>query len=134
VSGHSVSVGRYIGALNNYGGGYKKMIIATRYTLERGPDGKSYAIKNEEAPLCPDCGQLLSGYDRRRRHVIDSYSRVFWFQLRRLKCKPCNKLHTELPDFMVPNKHYEARIIDDVLSGRSYFCPADDSTIRRWKK
>jgi hypothetical protein len=110
------------------------MIIATRYTLECAKDRQSYMIKNMDAPLCPDCGQLLSGYDRRCRHVIDEYGRVFWFQLRRLKCKPCNKLHTELPDFMAPNKHYDARLIEDVISGRSNFCPADDSTIRRWKK
>ena len=110
------------------------MIIATLYSVERAPDGQSYMIKNKEAPLCPDCGQLLSGYDRRRRHVIDGAGMVFWFQLRRLKCKSCNKLHIELPDFMAPNKHYDARLIEDVISDRSNFCPADDSTIRRWKK
>jgi hypothetical protein len=110
------------------------MIITTFYTVEHSTDGQSYIIKNKDAPICPDCGQLLSGYDRRRRHVIDDSGRVFWFWLRRLKCHHCNKLHIELPDFMAPNKHYNARLIEDVKTGRSNFCPADDSTIRRWKK
>jgi len=34
---------------------------------------------------------------------------------------------------MASKKHYEARLIEDVMAGRSDSCPADDSTIRRWK-
>ena len=52
------------------------MIIATLYSVERAPDGQSYMIKNKEAPLCPDCGQLLSGYDSRKRHVVESSGAV----------------------------------------------------------
>ncbi|HOW23609.1 MAG TPA: DUF6431 domain-containing protein [Sedimentibacter sp.] len=53
-----------------------------------------------------------------------------WYRLHRLKCPGCGKLHLELPDFMAPKKHYEARLIEDVMAGRSDSCPADDSTIR----
>ncbi|WP_420544253.1 DUF6431 domain-containing protein [Tepidanaerobacter acetatoxydans] len=35
---------------------------------------------------------------------------------------------------MAPKKHYEARVIQDVLSGKTDSCPADNSTIRRWRK
>lgn len=110
------------------------MITATRYTVEYDEARGAYKIRNMEAPLCPDCGRLMSGYDTRRRHVIDSSGVVFWFLLRRLHCSSCSKLHLELPDFMQPKKHYEAQLIKDILAGHLNCCPADDSTIRRWKK
>jgi hypothetical protein len=109
------------------------MIIAIRYTVDYDEARDVYKIRNMNAPVCPDCGQLLTGYDSRRRHVVESSGEVRWFRLRRLKCNYCKKLHLELPDFMVPKKHYDARVIEDVLSGQSHSCPADDSTIRRWK-
>ncbi|MFZ3130164.1 MAG: DUF6431 domain-containing protein [Desulfosporosinus sp.] len=109
------------------------MIIVTRYTVEYDEEHGTYKVRNLNTPLCPDCGRLLSGYDTRARHVIDSSGTSRWFLLRRLYCNSCCKLHLELPDFMQPKKHYDARLIEDVLSGHSDSCPADDSTIRRWR-
>ena len=91
------------------------MIIATRFTVEYDEARSAYKIRNVEAPLCPDCGRLLSGYDTRKRHVIDSSGAVYWFLLRRLNCPCCQKLHLELPAFMQPKKHYEAQLIRDEL-------------------
>jgi len=110
------------------------LIIATHYTEEYDEARGVYKIRNMETPLCPDCGQLLSGYDTRARHVVESSGRIRWFRLRRLKCHQCDALHLELPDFMEPKKHYEAQLIEEVRAGRSDSCPADDSTIRRWMK
>ena len=110
------------------------MIIATHYTVERGEAPGTYKIRNMDAPICPDCGQLLSGYDTRARHVVDGSGSVYWFQLRRLQCLSCGKIHLELPDFMQVRKHYEAQLIRDVLAGRSDSCTPDDSTIRRWRR
>lgn len=110
------------------------MIIATRFVVDFDTERGVFFIVNRDAPVCPDCGQLLSGYDGRRRHVINSSGEKLWFRLRRLRCLSCEKLHLELPDFMVPRKHYEGWVIDEVLAGRSGACPADDSTIRRWKR
>ncbi|WP_081741817.1 DUF6431 domain-containing protein [Ruminiclostridium josui] len=109
------------------------MIIATQYTIEYDEPRGAYRLRGQKAPLCPDCGLLLSGYDTRRRHVIDGTGVARWFLLRRLRCPSCGKLHLEAPDIMQPKKHYEAALIDDVLAGRSESCPADDSTIRRWR-
>lgn len=109
------------------------MIIATRYTVELDEARGAYRIRSLQTPLCPDCGRLLSGYDTRRRHVIDDTGAARWFLLRRLRCPSCGKLHLEIPDFMQARKHYEAQLIRDVLAGLSESCPADDSTIRRWK-
>jgi len=109
------------------------MIIATYYTVEHDVTRDIYKIRNMEAPLCPDCRVLLSGYDTRTRHVIDSSGIKHCFLLRRLRCPNCKAIHLELPDFMQPKKHYEAQLIADVVAGHSEYCPADDSTIRRWK-
>lgn len=109
------------------------MIIAVNYIEEYDEKKDVYKIRNTDAPVCPDCAQLLSGYDTRRRHVVESSGAVRWFKLRRLKCTNCERLHLELPDFMVPKKHYDSRVIQDVLSGQTASCPADDSTIRRWR-
>lgn len=107
------------------------MIIATRYTKIQ--DGDYYRILNEDIPVCPQCGTVLSGYDNRKRHAIDDFGNKQWYRLRRLKCRPCKKLHLEIPDFIQPQKHYEKGVISNALSGNTCSCPADDSTIRRWK-
>lgn len=54
--------------------------------------------------------------------------------LRRLRCSHCGRLHLEIPDVMQPQKHYAAEVIRKVEAGELGSCPADDSTIRRWKK
>ena len=76
------------------------MIIAKRYTVLHCDDGRHFKIKNKDAPLCPSCGVLLSGYDTRLRHCIGVDGEIRWFKLRRLRCPSCRKLHLELPDFM----------------------------------
>ena len=109
------------------------MILTQKYTILPYEDGMCFIIKSHSAPLCPLCGVLMSGYDTRPRHCVGSDGVSRWFRLRRLRCPTCQKLHLELPDFMVPNKHYEAQVIADTISGSDNICPAENSTIRRWK-
>lgn len=109
------------------------MITAIHYTVIHDRTSGIYLIKNMDLPLCPDCGQVLSGYDSRLRHVIDGSGEVRWFSLRRLRCSTCRKIHLELPDFIQSKKHYNI-VITDVLNNNTDSCPADTSTIRRWKK
>ena len=61
------------------------------------------------------------------------------FSIRRLRCEHCKCLHNELPDILVPNKHYAAEIIENVvddvstpndLSTENYPC---ERTMQRWK-
>lgn len=108
------------------------MVIVTRYTVEEGPG--AYRIRARDPPLCPACGVLLSGYDTRPRRVVDSSGTVLLFQLRRLRCPACHRLHLELPDFMRPYKHYASPVIEAVEAGATASCPADNSTMRRWAK
>jgi len=108
------------------------MVTVADYTVEKLPG--AYRIRARDPPMCPACGVPLSGYDTRTRHVVDSSGKALTFQLRRLRCPACHKLHLELPDFIRAYKHYSAPVIQAVEEGDPAACPADDSTIRRWRK
>ena len=110
------------------------MIIAHDYLVEYDNAVQAYRVKGKFAAYCPDCRHLLSGYDTRRRIVIGDDGKPATFLLRRLRCSECGKLHLEIPDFISPHKHYSAETIRQALRERGGSCPADDSTIRRWKK
>ena len=69
--------------------------------------------------------------DRVCQHA-DGIRRVY--RLRRLYCKHCRKTHTELPDFMQPFKRYVANVVEAVVDGRSETCPAEESTMRKWRR
>lgn len=109
------------------------VLIISRYSKETRPDGLILIHSNENA-ICPDCGYPLTGYDRRRRTVLDDAGNISVYLLRRLYCRKCNRLHLEAPDTIIPQKHYEAQLITKTLAGTVDYCPADDSTIRRWRK
>jgi len=76
----------------------------------------------------------LSVRDSKKRIVKDAAGQEYIFNLRRLYCPHCNKLHTEIPDFILPNKHYSKRTIENVLDGTCDYFSGDDRTITRWKK
>lgn len=109
------------------------MIITKNYDVMEAKDG-ILAIKSHDAPYCPSCKILMSGYDTRLRHCIGGDGVSRWYALRRLRCPSCKRIHLEIPDFMKPKKHYNAKTICDAISGTREDCPAEDSTIRRWKK
>ena len=65
--------------------------------------------------------------------------RKSWFLINRLKCRKCDQLHNELPDIMVPYKHYGSEIIEDVVDEvigpddretEDYPC---EGTMKHWK-
>lgn len=105
------------------------VIIATEYEVEEMEPGGPFIIHNRAVPICPKCGMLLTGYDRRRRSVILSSGEKASFLLRRLLCRRCGQLHLELPDIMKPRKHYEARLITGTITGSVNHCPADSGPI-----
>lgn len=109
------------------------MLIVREYSITIKPDGLR-VVQGARWLCCPDCGDLLSGYDRRRRSVVEDVGSTSIYLLRRLRCSRCGRLHLEIPDIMQPQKHYAAEVIRKVEAGELGSCPADDSTIRRWKK
>ena len=110
------------------------MIYVSAYVIEYDQRKDEYIVLAKETPVCPKCSGVLSGYDSRRRHVIDDTGGKIWYRARRLRCGACGALHVVLPDFMITYKHYSKQAITTAQTAKNGYCPADDSTIRRWKK
>lgn len=58
------------------------------------------------------CGGSLRVRDTVERFVKISSSEQYGITIRRLACNMCGKLHRELPDFLLPHKHYPAECIE----------------------
>lgn len=70
----------------------------------------------------------------RDRKVIDSTGVSRVYNIRRLRCSNCRRIHHELPDFLVPYKRYGSECIEMVLTNPDHHSvAADDSTLSRWK-
>ena len=87
---------------------------------------------------CSLCGGELNYYDRVLRTVRSKSGKTNYIFVRRMKCKKCGFLHRELPEIIMPYKHYETEIIRGVLAGfitsdtlgfEDYPCEA---TMKRW--
>jgi len=109
------------------------MLIVKHYRVENTVDNVK-VICSQEPPLCPACNFLMSGYDKRLRFVIRDDGEKETYLLRRFRCPRCKSIHLQIPDCIEPQKHYAAKIICNTISGAADYCPADNSTIRRWKK
>ena len=100
---------------------------------------QTFLCESREDPVCPHCGELLRYRDRRKRLMKWYNGEKKAFSLRRMRCARCRRLHNELPDILVPYKHYAAEIIENVvddvstpddLSTEDYPC---ERTMQRWK-
>lgn len=109
------------------------MLIVKHYQIET-IYKNTKVVYSREAPLCPVCNFLMSGYDKRKRFVIRDDGQKEIFILHRFRCPQCKSIHLQIPDCIEPQKHYAAKIIYDALIGTNDYCPVDNSTIRRWKK
>ena len=107
------------------------MIVSNKYTkIER--NGMYYIIPSS-APECPHCGGAMTVRDSKRRKLILSDGTVQMFVLRRYKCKICGRIHLNLPDIMLPHKHYAREAIIETVRGERN-CSAEQSTIYRWNR
>ena len=74
-----------------------------------------------EKPVCPFCRTELIYRDSRKRIYKQEGGTKEHIRIRRLKCPTCECLHNELPDVLVPYKHYAAEVIcgviDEVITG-----------------
>ncbi len=68
------------------------------------------------------------------RHYRDEEGDKIWFRIRRLRCKECGKLHRELPDVVLPFKHYRCEIIEETLDEKEEAPGPDARTILRWRE
>ena len=69
----------------------------------------------------------------RDRKSKQSSGEVKVYNIRRLRCDHCMRIHHELPDVLVPYKRYDSESIEKVLSNPSnHDVAADESTLFRW--
>lgn len=64
---------------------------------------------------CPHCGGLLKYRDSRLRICCVEGGKTYHCVVRRLRCRHCGRLHTELPQDLSPNRHYINTAVEDVL-------------------
>lgn len=115
------------------------MIIITDYQLID-KEESMVCISREAEAKCPICGSLLCPHDSRKRRLKKYGGVCTYIRIRRLKCLECGKLHNELPDILVPYKHYAAEVIenvvDEIVTSDDLItedCPCEE-TMRRWRR
>ena len=97
-----------------------------------------FLIKSSAISYCPVCMEELSYRDSCKRILLQEGHERHVCIIRRMKCTKCGILHRELPDFLVPYKHYTAEVISCVLDGQ--VTPYDEDsadypcemTMHRW--
>ena len=115
------------------------MIIVSEYTESDKGDGVITIHCNENC-ICPICRSPVSHRDWKPRIIKLDGGQVVWLMIERRRCdnESCRRLHSLLPDKLVPYKHYGSDLIAAVLDGdimpedtmnEDYPC---DETIRRW--
>ena len=109
------------------------MLITHNYELKYSETkGMYYLCLNETVLYCPHCGQQLVYRDSRSRiwrHCNEATDRIL---IHRMLCGTCNRLHTVLPDVLVPHKHYGASEIETVLGSEVRSDEVSDSTAASW--
>ena len=98
-----------------------------------------FFVESSAISYCPVCGEPLSYRDSCERIMRLEGGDRQRFLIRRLKCSNCGRIHRELPDCLVPYKHYASEVISGVLDG--VVTPEDDdsadypceTTMRRWQ-
>lgn len=89
---------------------------------------------------CPYCGRTMRAYDRVDRIVIRKYGVKEKTKILRYRCDCCAVTLRELPDWLLPFKHYDKNIIMGVVEGlitpetlgfEDYPC---EITMKRWSK
>ena len=91
------------------------MVVSKNYKIKE--QNGMYYIVPSSVPGYPQCGGEMKIRDSKRRKVIFADGTVDTFVLRRYKCTVCGRVHLELPDIMVPHKHYSRSAIIDTING-----------------
>lgn len=112
------------------------MIIICQYEMYKDKDGV-LRMRNVPVSFCSDCRERLAVRDSRLRSFFDADGEKHLLRHRRLICRKCRKIHSELPDFIVPEKRYTADVVlgtfSSKISGKENTpCAAENSTISGW--
>lgn len=113
----------------------QRMVIVSKYTLIEKEPGSTFFVRSAEQVAAPCCGGSLCVVGSRPRIWFKSSGEKVKLIIRRLYCDSCRRIHHELPDLLVPYKHYDAESIEGAVSEPPRTdIAADDSTIARWKR
>lgn len=82
--------------------------------------------ENCEKPTCPLCGSRLFSHGTCKRRVTTEDGLEI-HRLRVLKCRNCKRTHRELPDTIIPYKHYGRETISTIVAGKAK-CGYEEST------
>jgi hypothetical protein len=84
----------------------------------------------------PCCQSQLRFIGTRKRKYIDEYGNKKTIILRRLRCTNCQKIHLELPDFLVPYKRHCESTVEQCIDTPKQDCCAccEESTVYKIKK
>lgn len=74
-----------------------------------------FVESSENSPICPFCQGNLRYRDSRPRIRKKEGGRKEQLMIRGFRCSNCHSYHNELPDCLVPYKHYETEVISGVL-------------------
>ena len=94
----------------------------------------AFLVWSEEEHHCPVCEEALRGIGSRKRKGRKATGEQVVYRIRRLRCTGCRRIHHELPDLLVPYKHYEAAVLESVITAEDLLdVAADESTLSRWR-
>lgn len=110
------------------------MIIVANYK-EYYNDAKGYyTIRVYQQLNCPMCfSDQLKVIGRHRRYARLGTGERIRYSLKRYQCSGCGKTHVELPDSIIPFKHYTADAIYMSLTNPELY-PCERSTYERWRQ
>lgn len=109
------------------------------YELRKGEENLFYVnFLRGQALQCPLCFGAVKCKDTRKRILRISNGQTIWLQITRVKCRQCGRLHSLLPDCVVPYKQYSKMTIQQALQYKSCSktlnIAAEESTINRWRR
>lgn len=120
-----------------------KMIILLKGEYKLARDEKDATLLRVQyigikQQVCPCCLGKLKQRDSRKRMVRKYQNEIMWLQIHRMKCIQCGRLHSELPDCVIPQKQYSAEVIKEALEkhlvNKKSVADVENSTISRWYK
>ena len=87
------------------------MVIISDYSLVLKEEFVFFVESSVTTHMCPICQATLSYRDSRPRIRKKEGGVKEQLIIRRFHCKNCHSYHNELPDCLVPYKHYETEVI-----------------------
>nr|WP_303803259.1 DUF6431 domain-containing protein [Alicyclobacillus macrosporangiidus] len=93
-----------------------------------------FFVRSAENVPCPCCQGELRVIGSRKRTWVQSSGDKVKLIIRRLRCRDCNKIHHELPNFLVPYRRHEAQVIEDAVTDQAIPACVEESTLRRWRQ